>query len=218
MYGTRDAAANWQRCVSEHLVSLGFKAGLSNPCVFWCVFWHPGRGIRTLVHGDDYASTGSLSQLAWLRTQLEKKFDMKTQILGHSDREGVQREAKILNRVIRATPQGWEYECDQRHVEIILEQLELTEAKPLSIPGVEEIMEASAGCGKEESKSPPLGAEQASLYRAITARANYIAQDRPDVQYAVKELCRRMSDPSEADFSRLKRLGRFLRGKSGAVS
>ena len=61
LYGTRDAAANWQRCVSDHLVSLGFKAGLSNPCVFW----HPGRGIRTLVHGDDYASTGSLAQ-CWI--------------------------------------------------------------------------------------------------------------------------------------------------------
>ena len=59
LYGTRDAAANWQKCVSEHLVSIGFKPGKSNPCVFW----HPGRGIRTLVHGDDYASTGSLAQL-----------------------------------------------------------------------------------------------------------------------------------------------------------
>ena len=80
------------------------------------------------VHGDDYASTSGLSQLDWLRTQLDKKFDMKTQVLGHSQRENVLREAKILNRVIRATPEGWEYECDQRHVEIILEQLKLTEA------------------------------------------------------------------------------------------
>ena len=69
LYRTRDAAANWQRCVSDRLVSLGFKAGLSNPCVFW----HPGRGIRTLVHGDDYASTGSLAQLDWLQTELEKR-------------------------------------------------------------------------------------------------------------------------------------------------
>ena len=88
---------------------------------------------------------------------------MEIQVLGHSDREGVQREAKILNRVIRAPPQGWEYECDRRHVQIIPEQLELTEAKPLSIPGVEETMESSTGCRKKESKSPSLGAEQASL-------------------------------------------------------
>ena len=42
--------------------------------------------------------------------------------------------------MIRATPQGWEYESDQRHVEIILEQLGLNvdNTKPLSTPGVEE--------------------------------------------------------------------------------
>jgi hypothetical protein len=118
--------------VSDHLVSLGFRPGLSNPCVFW----HPGRGIRTLVHGDDYASTGSLAQLDWLKDQLEKKFEMKTQLVGHSDREDVLREAKILNRVVRATQDGWEYECDQRHVEIILEQLDLVQASPLGTPGV----------------------------------------------------------------------------------
>ena len=180
-------------------------------------YFYPGHGIRTLVHGDDYASTGSLTQLDWLKDQLEKKFEMKTQLVGHPDREDVLREAKILNRVVRSTQNGWEYKCDQRHVEIILEQLDLVQASPLGTPGVEETTD-SKGSGTEESKSPPLNAEMASLYRAITARANYISQDRADVQYAVKELCRRMSDPDEANMGRLKRLGRYLRGKPRAVS
>ena len=29
----------------------------------------------------------------------------------------------------------------------------------------------------------------AAMYRAMTARANYLAQDRSDIQFAVKELC-----------------------------
>ena len=213
LYGTRDAAANWQRCVSEHLVSIGFRPGRSNPCVFW----HPEREIRALVHGDDYASTGDLKQLDWLRTELEKKFEMKTQIVGHSNRSDVIREAKILNRVVRANEEGWEYECDQRHVEIMLEQLGLTQAKPLGTPGVEETTDKKDG-GTEVSKSPILSNEKASLYRAITARGNYVAQDRPDIQYAVKELCRRMSDPDEASWDKLVRLGRYLRGRPRAVS
>ena len=142
---------------------------------------------------------------------------MKTQLVGHSDRADVLREAKILNCVVRTTQDGWEYECDQRHVEIILEQLDLVQAKPLGTPGVEETTD-SKGSGKEESKSPPLEAGLASLFRAITVRANYISQDRADVQYAVKELCRRMSDPDEESMVRLKRLGRYLRGKPRAVS
>ena len=212
LYGTRDAAANWQRCVAEHLVSIGFRQGLSNPCVFW----HPRRGIRTLVHGDDYASTGTLEHLKWLQEELEKKFDMKTQVVGHSNSEGVQREAKILNRVIRATQDGWEYECDQRHVEIMLEQLGLTTATPLGTPGIEETKDK--GTDSTDTKPVPLDADAASLYRAITARANYISQDRADIQYAVKELCRRMSDPDSHCQARLVRLGRYLRGKPRAIA
>ena len=116
LYGTRDAAANWQKCVSERLVGIGFQQGRSNPCVFH----HRERNVSTLVHGDDYASTGSLGDLKWLQTELEGRFDMKTQVIGHSGKEGVVGEARILNRIVRATDDGWEYECDQRHVEIIL--------------------------------------------------------------------------------------------------
>ena len=77
--------------------------------------------IRTLVHGDYYASAGSLEALRWLQGKLEGTFEMKTVIAGHSSDPEVVTEAKILNRVIRAVPTGWEYECDQRHAEIIIE-------------------------------------------------------------------------------------------------
>ena len=81
---------------------------------------------------------------------------MKTQVIGHSNQPGVLREVKILNRVLRATSEGWEYECDQRQVEIMLEQLELTQAKLLSSPGVEETTDGKAGERTEESKCPSL--------------------------------------------------------------
>ena len=46
------------------------------------------------------------------------------------------------------------------------------------------------------------------------ARGNYLAQDRTDVQYAVKELSRRMSAPQGCDWTSTKRLGRYLANKS----
>ena len=82
------------------------------------------RNVRTLVHGHDYASTGTLEDLTWLQIELESRFDMETQVIGRSGKEGVVREARILNRIVRPTHDGWKYECDQ-HVEIILEQLEM---------------------------------------------------------------------------------------------
>ena len=58
-----------------------------------------------------------------------------------------------------------------------------------------------------ESKLDP---SQASRYRALAARANYLAQDRPDIQFATKELCREMSEPTLRGWNGLKRLGRYL--------
>ena len=58
------------------------------------------------MHGDDYASTGTLEDLKWLQTELEARFGMKTQVVGHSGKEGVVEEARILNRIVRATRDG----------------------------------------------------------------------------------------------------------------
>ena len=62
-----------------------------------------------------------------------------------------------------------------------------------------------------------LGPEEAKQFRALAARANYLSQDRPDIQYPVKEIARRMSRPTERDWRLLKRLARYLLGKPRAV-
>ena len=41
-------------------------------------------------------------------------------------------------------------------------------------------------------------------YRALVARANYLSQDRPDIQYDAKELCRDMSNHLHAFYSVVK--------------
>ncbi len=44
----------------------------------------------------------------------------------------------------------------------------------------------------------------------MTMRINYLAQDRPDLQFAGKEPARGMSAPPEGDWQKLKKLGRYL--------
>ena len=46
----------------------------------------------------------------------------------------------------------------------------------------------------------------------MSARANYLSADRPDLQFASKELMRWLSCPSQEDNDKLKRLGRYLIG------
>ena len=94
MYGTRDAAQNWQAEFSQQLVSNGFARGSASPCVFH----HEARGIRTLVHGDDYVSVGQPKHLEWMQKEFEQCFTVKTQKLGPQTSQ--LQEVKILNRVV----------------------------------------------------------------------------------------------------------------------
>ena len=48
------------------------------------------------------------------------------------------------------------------------------------------------------------------LYMSVAARLNYLGFDRPDLQFPVKELMRRMSQPTQTDLIALKRVVRYL--------
>ena len=63
-----------------------------------------------------------------------------------------------------------------------------------------------------------LDREEARRYRAIAARLNYLAPDRLDIGYSVKEAARNMSKPMDADWAKLKRIGRYLLWRPRLVS
>ena len=62
------------------------------------------------------------------------------------------------------------------------------------------------------SAGPILDPEEATAFRALFARANYLAQDRPDIAFATKELCRDFAQPTRTSYEKLKRVGRYLAG------
>ena len=57
-----------------------------------------------------------------------------------------------------------------------------------------------------------LSEREATLYRAIAARLNYLAQDRVDVQFAAKDVAKHMSRPAAMDWVKLKRVARYPAG------
>ena len=69
----------------------------------------------------------------------------------------------------------------------------------------------------DQSEDAELDAEEARRYRAITARLNYLAVDRVDVQYSVKEAARHMATPRQSSWILLNRIGRYLLGKPRLV-
>ena len=54
--------------------------------------------------------------------------------------------------------------------------------------------------------------EEATMFRALSARANFLAQDRPDIAFSTKELCREFAIPNRNSYARLKRVVRYLAG------
>ena len=198
LYGTRDAAANFQKEVKKFMESIGFSTGRYNPCTYY----PSTKKLKTLVHGDDFATSGSRENCMWMRQQLERRFEIKTKVIGLGDEEV--REERILNRIIRVTHEGWEMEADQRHADIIIERLNLKEAKGVSSPCEEEKR------WEDDENREALTDQEGRKYRELAARANYLAQDRCDIQYAVKELCRGMCTPTKGDVKKLRRLGRYL--------
>ena len=73
--------------------------------------------------------------------------------------------------------------------------------KGLSTPGVDEPV---------DEDDPDLIGHELTRYRSLAARANYLAMDRADLQFAVKELCRQMSRPTASAWRKLIRVGKYL--------
>ena len=128
------------------------------------------RGAR-----DDFFSDCMPVALAWFEKAILRKFEGKCKGRLGSDGD----ELRVLNRVIRRTAHGYEWEADQRHAEILARELGLTaDSKPVCTPGrmlgQKEIEEAEAKERERDEASD-------TRYRALIARANFLSVDMSDI-------------------------------------
>ena len=200
LYGTRDAALNWTKEYTRALDEIGFVKGMASACNFR----HVQRDVKVTVHGDDFLVTGSLSDLLWLQNKCGSKYEIKTHLLGPEDEQQI----KILNRVVRWSLHGLEYEADHRHVELVIKELGLATAKPVSTPSTTEEV--------EKPDEVHLNAGHSQKFTSVAARVNFLAQDRPDIQHASRG-SQHMSNPTTESLMMLKRIGRCLHGVARCV-
>ena len=129
----------------------------------------------------------------------EKRYEIKTQRIGEGvDKKGVKKssEGHVLNRVLRKVARWFELEADLRHAELIIEQLDFQSCRTVVTPGVETDVKCAIWENDDEPEEDELPAAEATRFRTIATRCNYLQPDRPDIQYAVKEACRLMSRPT----------------------
>jgi hypothetical protein len=182
-----------------------------------CLFSHRAHGFAISVHGDDFTTTGPKCEIDWFEQLLEEKYELKKGgRLGPGPKDS--KELTVLNRVIRWTDNGVEYEADPRQGEKLMEALGLdnealgldNECKATATPRLKLVIEM----WKDDEL---LSRDSRTIFRALAARANYLAQDRIDLQFAAKEVCRFMSSPTDTAEAALKRLGRYLLGHKRVV-
>ena len=176
LYGTRDAAQNWQKEYTGYMTALGFKVGKGSPCNFY----HSRLDITCTVHGDDFTSCGPENAIEWFKAKISAKYESKHSILGPGNKH--EKTIRVLNRVLPWTRDGIQYEADQRHADLVIEELGLKDSKPVSTPGSKEDVERML-----LDLGPPLNPQASTQYRGMAARLNYLALDRSDIQFATKE-------------------------------
>ena len=132
-YGTRDAGAIWEDTYRGALEEMGFESGVASPCCFF----HPGRNISLVVHGDDFTSLGVQADLDWMEKELALHFELKIRGRIGEDCSGPPH-IRILNRIVTLTKDGLVYEADPRHVDLLAGSLGLTAANSVLTPGVKD--------------------------------------------------------------------------------
>ena len=161
------------------------------------------------VHGDDFTYGGPKASIDLVKERMLEKYEL-TEVgrIGPAPEDG--KELRVLNRIVRGSATGLEYEADPRLAEKVVCDLGLEGAKAVGSPGVKVNAEMSA-------KDTPLDSEKHTVFRGVAARGNYLAADRPDCQFACKEICRWMASPTTGGVHALKRIGRYLEGHKHRV-
>ena len=131
-----------------------------------------------------------------MNKKMQEEYEIKFQVMGPE--KHLSQDVKILNRKLRWTQVGIEYEAD----------LNMKKCKTLGIT------QGSKALVKEKED---MRNEEQTKFRSVAARINFLATDRADLQFASKDLCRRMASPDKSDWEKARRIARYLMHRPRAV-
>lgn len=140
----------------------------------------------------------------WVEAGLREAFEGKVKGRVRVSRD----EFRILNRIVRRTEAGYEWDADQCHVVLLVAAAGLGGGShELTQPGT---TFTAKELDTEDCESSEADAHK---YRARIARANFLTRDRPDMAFSVTELCWGMSERTGRDREDVKRLSRERFGR-----
>ena len=199
LYGLKQSGRNWNRLLHGWLTKNGFKRSSSDYCLYTCT----GPNFFAIgVYVDDIITVAEdPSQRETFVKQLGSTF--KIQDLGLlSWCLGIKIEQRAEAIVLHQS----------KYVEDMLQQYSMQDSKPQATPAINVRLtrEDSPKDGSAEAQHM-----QQVPYRSLAGSLNYAAVcTRPDVAFAVGEVCAHMNNPGERHWIAAKRVLRYLKGTS----
>uniref|UniRef100_A0A2N9IFB3 AP2/ERF domain-containing protein n=1 Tax=Fagus sylvatica TaxID=28930 RepID=A0A2N9IFB3_FAGSY len=191
LYGLKQAPRAWFDRFTTHLLSLGFTASTADPSLF--VFHSKGAMLYLLLYVDDIILTGTSPTLITdLISTLQSTFELKDLGPLHYFL-GLQLQYHTSGFTVHQT----KYATD------LLSRFNMTSCKPSSTP-------FASSSRLTPTQGHPFS--DPTSFRSLVGALQYLTFTRPDLSFAVNQVCQFMHKPTDAHLMAAKRILRYLRG------
>ena len=201
MYGLKQSPKAWQLHFASVMADLGFKRLKSDANLYF----HPEYKVCLLCYVDDVLLFGAQAPCEHLFAKLQAHLLLR--------KEGTLQPGESINflgRCITRREDSIEVSMPTSYVDKILEEYDLLQCKASPVPGNESLR-------KKIEAEEPLSAVEHRKYRRIVGQLLWLSSIRADIQYAVKELSRGLTSPTEDHQAKVKMLLRYLAGSKACV-
>ena len=191
LYGLKQAPRTWFLRFTSFLTSLGFHASKADSSLF--ILHNKTDTAYLLLYVDDIILTANSSSfLSSIIHKLRHEFSMTD--LGPLEH--------FLGIQVSRTSQGLLLSQEQ-YAHEVLERANMSACNPCATP-IDTKSKLSASVGKPVSDP--------TEFRSLAGALQYLTITRPDISYAVQQICLFMHDPREPHLQLLKRVLRYIRG------
>ncbi|CAE6128258.1 unnamed protein product [Arabidopsis arenosa] len=191
LYGLKQAPRAWYTRFATLAKRIGFTQSRTDPSLF--VLRRGSSLAYLLLYVDDIVLTSSTNDLQrQIISELGK--DLELTDLGKLH--------YFLGIAVSYNDAGL-FLSQHNYAADILHRASMTECKPSLTP-------VDTKAKLDATDSPPVA--DPSLYRSLAGALQYLTFTRPDISFAVQQVCLFMHDPREHHLTALKRILRYIKG------
>jgi hypothetical protein len=192
--GIRRAPKDFQQFVTETFVEMEMVQLKSDPMIFK----HKARPLYVSMHVDDPIGFGRQPDLDWFFEEASKRMLIKKE-----PPVQVGETFSYLGRRFMRTATGFRRQASESYIRDTLEIAGMRVIKPALVPG-------PPAATLKQQEEPLKDEEKQRIFPTLVGRLMFLAGDRPDIQYATKELARRTKDITDTSWIMMKHLLRYL--------